>query len=97
MRKIDSKFHAEYDEKFGRCLIVKTSNGDVVPDDEPLILFRARDRLAVRVLEFYRQISLEDGCNDFHFDLLDKRIEEFKKFAVDHSERMKQPSITRGK
>lgn len=91
MRKIDEKFHIEGDK------IVKTSNGLEIPRDEPVFLFRGRDRLAIKALLYYRDISAADGCNDYHFDHLDKDIEAFKMFALDHSERMKQPSITRGK
>ena len=90
MRKIDEKFSSTGD-------IVKRSNGEVVPEDEPLFLIRARDRLAVKALLAYRVLSQEDGCIDYHFEHLDRDIEAFKKFREEHPERMKQPSITRGK
>ena len=86
------------DEKFSSCGdIIKRSNGEVVPRDEPLFLIRARDRLAIKALEAYRVLSQEDGCIDYHFEHLDKDIEAFKRFREEHPERMKQPSITRGK
>jgi len=90
MRKIDEKFSTTGD-------IVKLSNGEIVPEDEPLFLIRARDRLAVAALEAYRVLSQEDGCIDYHFEHLDKDIEAFKRFREEHPERMKQPSITRGR
>jgi hypothetical protein len=90
MRKIDEKFSTTGD-------IVKSSNGEIVPEDEPLFLIRARDRLAVAALETYRELSQKDGCIDYHFEHLDKDIEAFKRFREEHPERMKQPSITRGK
>lgn len=90
MRRIDEKF-----DTTGQ--IVKRSNGEIIPEDEPLFLIRARDRLAIAALLEYRRMSAEDGCNDFHFEHLDKDIEAFKKFREEHPERMKQPSITRGK
>jgi hypothetical protein len=86
------------DEKFSSCGdIIKRSNGEIVPRDEPLFLIRARDRLAVKALLAYRVLSQEDACNDFHFEHLDKDIKAFKKFREEHPGRMKQPSITRGK
>jgi hypothetical protein len=91
MRKLDEKFHIDGDK------IIKTSNGLEIPLDEPVFLIRARDRLAVRALLHYRDISAADGCNDYHFSHLDKDIEAFRRFAVEHPERMKQPSVTRGK
>jgi|SRR6267378_319680 len=89
LRKIDEKFSTTGD-------IVKRSNGEIVPVDEPLFLIRARDRLAVAALEAYRVLSQKDGCIDYHFEHLDKDIEAFKRFRDEHPERMKQPSITRG-
>lgn len=92
MRKIDEKFSTTNTGE-----IIKPSNGEILPHDEPLLLFRARDRLALKALEYYREISIADGCNAFHFSKLDADIEAFRRFAVEHPERMKQPSITQGK
>lgn len=89
-RKIDEKFSTSGE-------IVKRSNGEAIPTDEPLFLIRARDRLGVAALEAYRNLSVQDGCNDYHFEHLDKDIAAFKKFREEHPERMKQPSITRGR
>ncbi len=101
MKVIDPKFHIEW--KAGAqpgilddFAIVKTSNGDPIPDDEPLILFRARDRNAVLMLLEYRRLCVADGCNDFQLDGIDDRIAAFVEFKTAHPERMKQPGITRG-
>lgn len=92
MRKIDEKFSTTETGD-----IVKVSNGEILPLDEPLFLMRARDWLAIKALEHYRQLSLADGCTPYHFMKLDAEIEKFKRFSVEHPERMKQPSITQGK
>lgn len=91
MRQIDPKFHIEGDQ------IIKTSNGDPIPEDEPLILFRARDRNALPMLEFYRQLCEEDGCNDFQMEGVHNRIDAFHRFRAEQALKMKQPGITRGK
>ena len=91
-RVIDGKFGI--DEQYR---IVKLSNGEPIPSDEPLFLLRGRDRLAIRTLDFYHDKSQEDGCNDYHFSVLDPAAEAFRKFAQERPERMKQPSITRGR
>jgi hypothetical protein len=91
VRKIDLKHHID-DE--GR--IVKTGNGVPIPEDEPLILFRARDRLALPMLRSYRDICAADGCNDFQLGQIDELITRFEAFAAGHPEVMKQPGITRG-
>lgn len=91
MRRIGSKFEI----KDGQ--VVKISNGEVIPPDEPLFLLRARDRLALPLLHIYEQLSEVDGCNEYHFLKLGEAIQEFEKFALDYPGRMKQPSVTRGK
>jgi len=91
MRKLCRKFHVEGDQ------IIKTHNGEPIPDDEPVFIIRGRDKLAVTTLLLYKAISEADGCNDWHFDLLNEEIKDFKKFREEHPERMKQPSITMGR
>lgn len=92
-RIIDGKFRAEVRD--GRVVIVKSSSGEIVPDDEPLILQRGRDRLMVAMLNYYRKLSQLDGCNDYHMAGVDRVIARFTAYASDPS-RMKQPGITRG-
>lgn len=47
------------------------------------------------MLEYYRQLCIVDGCNDFQLDSLDEMLTKFKDFAS-KSPTMKQPGITRG-
>lgn len=89
MKRIDNKHHMEGEQ------IVKTGNGVPIPDDEPVILFRGRDRLALPVLRFYRDLCVADGCTDFQLNSLDGMIRAFEEFAAT-SPTMKQPGITRG-
>lgn len=91
VRKIDLKHHVDENSQ-----IVKTGNGVVVPEDEPLILFRGRDRLAVRLLRQYRILCIADGCNDFQLGQVDELIKRFEDFAVSNPSTMKQPGVTRG-
>jgi len=91
VKVIDPKYHIEGEK------IIKTSNGEEVPDDEPMILFRARDNLAVDMLKTYLQISIEAGCTDHQILGVTERISEFERFAYENPERMKQPGCTRGK
>lgn len=90
MRTLDSKFLIDKER------IIKASNGEEVPLDEPLFLIRARDRLALQLLMEYRRLSIFDGCNDYHMTKLDETIKRFLDFSREHPERMKQPSVTRG-
>jgi hypothetical protein len=91
MKKLDNKFSINGET------IVKTSNGEPIPHDEPVFLIRARDRLAIPLLRMYWLLSEVDGCNDYHFAALKASIEQFQEFAAKNPFRMKQPSITRGR
>lgn len=90
MKKLDGKFSIDGER------IIKTSNGEAIPDDEPVFLLRARDHLAIALLNCYWIISAVDKCNDYHMKALGDTLREFDKFKAEHPERMKQPSITRG-
>lgn len=89
-RVIDGKFHIANGQ------IVKTSSGEIVPEWEPLILQRGRDHLMLPTLRHYRQLSVLDGCNDYHLAGIDAVIEKFEAFTREHPEWMKQPGVTRG-
>lgn len=90
MRVIDLKHHIENDQ------IIKTGNGQPIPQDEPLCLFRARDYLAVPLLECYKKLCEADGCNDFQLGQVEELIERFRAFARNNPQTMKQPGVTRG-
>lgn len=77
--------------------IVKTTNGQSIPDDEPTILFRGRDRLALPMLLHYRQLCVDDGATSYQLETMDVMINKFKDFEKTHPEVMKQPGITKGK
>lgn len=108
--QIDPKYHVEIGSDIERVeqnglvsylprlavAIVKSSNGEPIPPDEPVVLFRARDHNALPMLQAYRQICVDDGCNDYHLAGVDALIEGFQRFWAEHPERMKQPGVTRG-
>jgi len=90
MKQIDLQHHIE------RERIIKTSNGELIPENEPTILFCGRDRLALPMLSFYRELCLKDGCTDYQLASMDEMIRRFEKFA-EASSTMKQPGITEGR
>lgn len=91
MQRIDDKHHIEGEK------IIKTGNGVPIDlDVEPVILFRGRDKLAVKMLNYYRELCVADGCNDHQLGTMDNMIGKFVAFA-ETSPTMKQPGITRGK
>jgi hypothetical protein len=94
MKQIDPKYGIEIRD--GEPVIVKATTGEAIPDDEPLILFRARDRHAARMLHYYRDLCCQDACTEFHMRGITNRINAFENFALEHGDRMKQPGVTRG-
>ncbi len=67
--------------------VVNRGSGAPIPDDEPIFIFRAKDRLAVRILTAYFS-AIEDPE---HARAVGARLEDFKRFAREHPERMKDP------
>lgn len=90
MRPLDMKHHIEGDR------IIKTTNGQEIPETEPTILFRGRDHLALPMLKHYRQLCVDDGCTDFQMASMDEMIRRFQVFADENPQTMKQPGVTRG-
>lgn len=91
-RKVGNRFAISPDG-----LLFKVSNGEILPEDEPLFLMRARDHLAVESLVKYRALAERDGCNDYFLGLLNDTLKEFLDFAATHPEKIKQPGVTRGR
>lgn len=79
----------KFDFSSGR--IVNRISGEVIPDDEPVFIFRARDHHARKAIEFYQTI-VED---EHHKAAIAETVEAFEVFAEMHPERMKEPGITR--
>lgn len=91
MTRLDNKHHLDGER------VVKTGNGVPIDlDQEPVILFRGRDKLALPILLYYRQLCADDKVTDFQLESLDGMIRRFQEFSV-MSPTMKQPGITRGK
>ncbi len=77
--------------KFENGQFVNRVSGEPIPDDEPVIIFRARDRHALQVLNFYLR-TVED---DHHKQAIRDRIGEFGAFRDANEDLMKEPGVTR--
>lgn len=91
MTRIDNKHHLEGER------IIKTTNGQPIDlEKEPVILFRGRDKLALPMMRYYRQLCIEDGCTEYQMQSMDDMIRRFEEFA-NRSPTMKQPGCTLGR
>lgn len=63
------------------------ASGEVIPEDEPVFIFRARDTHAVNILAGYAREVL----NAEHASAVWGRVDDFKRFWDANPDRMKQP------
>ncbi len=91
-RRVNDMFHID-DEGY----LVKTSNGERVPSEEPLFILRGRDALAVETIHYYVGLMIRDGGEPNRMFQLGGMVHDFIKFRETHPERMKQPGSTKGK
>lgn len=68
--------------------ICNAKSGNPIPDDEPIMIFRAKDKEALPVLEYYRA---HHPYNDDHDAAIGKQILRFADFACQKPDRMKTP------
>jgi hypothetical protein len=73
--------------------IINRASGEPIPHDEPIFIFRARDRYAVHALDAYlnRLPINPDPTQNTHWHAVRHRTKDFDDFAEAHPERMKQP------
>ncbi len=90
MNKGDGKYEARDGQ------IVKKLTGEPIPEDEPIFILRARDRLALGAIAKYYEAAVLDNCTEYHLHGIHSAIVAFGEFTQRYPERMKQPGVTRG-
>lgn len=75
----------KYDFLEGR--VVNRATQVPIPDDEPLVIFRAKDIHSVQALGVYMEICQ----NAAHKRVIQKRIEDFKSYQDEHPELVREP------
>lgn len=76
----------QQEPKYGGMLFNRAS-GEAIPTDEPVFIFRARDKWAVMAIAGYMRMLPHDAHRKAVLD----RVNEFQMFTQDHPERMKEP------
>lgn len=85
MRQIDSKYKIDDSGE-----LVKM-DGTPVPTDEPLILFRAKDKLTPQLLENYKKLCQDAGSPPQQISSLDQLIQQFKDWQTANPDKVKIP------
>jgi len=83
MRQIDTKYKTSG--------TITKLDGTPIPDDEPLILFRGRDRLLVQMLEHYLQLRRKANSSNARLQLLNDQIEIIKQWQTGNPNKTKTP------
>lgn len=77
--------------KFEDGRFINRVSGMSIPDDESVMLFRARDKHALGTLLYYRSLVQDPH----HAQAVEDRIREFATWRVDNQDQLKEPGITR--
>jgi hypothetical protein len=83
MRHIGGKYHTEGD--------IYKYDGELIPRDEPVILFRGRDRLVSQVLEFYYTLRSKITDPEQNLVLLKKDIDEIVAWQKANPDKVRTP------
>ncbi len=71
--------------------IVNRVSGEAIPDDEPVMIFRARDKNAAPMIAYYAKLCVDPE----HKAVVKERLHDFVDFIHDHPDRMKEPDTAR--
>jgi len=71
--------------------IVNRASGEAIPADEPVFIFRARDKFAAAALADYENKVDLLSEDDEHLDAVRARVAQFRKWAAANPGRMKEP------
>jgi hypothetical protein len=80
-----------FDTKYGK---VTTEFGEI-PDDEPVIVFRGRDKNVVDMLDYYWELCQMGDSPDHHLDLIRRTQHLVENWQVDNADRVKTPDSNR--
>jgi len=70
---------------------IVNEKGDLIPPDEPIVLFRAKDTLALRLLLEYETDCCAQKVYGFHIAGIRDMIRDFIYFRARNPARMKLP------
>jgi hypothetical protein len=82
-----------FDRKYGRV----TTEHDDIPDDEPVIVFRARDKHLPAVLNHYLTLCELSGSPDRHLALIRRNHERIVAWQQDHPGEVRNPDSERSR
>lgn len=82
-----------HDGKYGR---VTTEFGEI-PDDEPVIVFRARDVTTDKLLPYYAMLCMKAGSPLRHIQLVFAAHVRFRQWRADNRDKVRMPDSERSR
>lgn len=79
-----------WDSKYGEITVERTP-GAPFGDDEPVILFRARDATTPALLTAYLTLCLGRKCSAGHIEAIQTALRRFRKWQGDNRDAIKTP------
>jgi hypothetical protein len=76
------------DHKYGRVQLEHSTIGE----DEPVIVFRAQDKLLVPLLDAYAKLCREEGSPDHHLDLIATTKGIVQEWQHKHADQVRIPN-----
>lgn len=76
------------DGKYGEVVL---EHGDV-GEDEPVVVFRAKDKNLPQVLQFYYDICRKSGSPDRHLELIKHSHDSISQWQADHPDDVRTPT-----
>lgn len=58
--------------------ITKKSDGKIIPENEPVVIFRGQDALLPELLKYYYTLCQQHGCAAGHLEIIAQRIDEIQ-------------------
>lgn len=83
MRKIDAKSQTTGE--------LQKLDGTAIPEDEPLIMFRGKDKLLPQMLRYYNQISRDAGATEPQLTTVQAKIREVEQWQAANPAKLKVP------
>lgn len=76
-----------WDGKYGKV----TTELKEIPDDEPVIVFRAQDKTVPGLLQMYRQACMGAGSPYWHLQKIEDTRQRIVEWQKENSDRVKVP------
>jgi len=90
----DTKYGVRIHNIYRSGQLVNLNSGKAIPVDEPIMIFRAQDKLALTAIEAYARAVENAGSmvNPLTTQSAAERFMKFCEFQREHPERVKEPS-----